>query len=217
VPVKPIIDGVRQCWRMFNARVVVLAAVRLVGDDDDVRAIRQHRHLASPAALDALELLDQREHVAVIGGQQLAQMRDGCRRALRALRHRPGVGELTVQAESSSSVRSVTITNVHLPGMLPQHLLGEPQHRQALARPLRVPEHTEPLVLLGTEPGAGSRWRRSRRGTGGAGDVLDQTARTLQVGDEVLEQVEQDRLRSHVPRSRGLQAIAPRVRRRHRR
>jgi len=30
----------------------------------------------------------------------------------------------------------------------PQHLLREPQHRQALARPLRVPEHTELPALF---------------------------------------------------------------------
>ena len=50
---------------------VVLAPVRLVGDDDDVRAVRQLR-MSCP--LLGVELLDQREDVAMILGQQLPEV-----------------------------------------------------------------------------------------------------------------------------------------------
>ena len=43
---------------------VVLAAVGLVGDDDDVVTVRQHRHRL--AGFGWTELVDQREHVAVV-------------------------------------------------------------------------------------------------------------------------------------------------------
>ena len=61
--------------------------------------------------------MDQGEHVAVIRGQQLAQVGGGRRRA-----PGPRVEIAPASANSpcsctSSSVRSVTMTNVHAPGM----------------------------------------------------------------------------------------------------
>ena len=51
---------------------VVLGAVGLVGDDHDVVALRQHRHPLALLGRD--ELVDQREHVAVVLAEQFAQM-----------------------------------------------------------------------------------------------------------------------------------------------
>ena len=64
------------CVRQGGAHVkresVVLAAVRLVSDDDDVRAVRQHRHLLLAFGFRHLELVDQREDVPVVGSKQLS-------------------------------------------------------------------------------------------------------------------------------------------------
>ena len=62
--------GVGQRTTHVQGEGVVLATVRLVGDDDDVRAIREHRHRGLAGCLT--ELVDQREDVAVIAGEQRA-------------------------------------------------------------------------------------------------------------------------------------------------
>jgi hypothetical protein len=70
------------------AELIVLAAVGLVGDDDDVRAFRQHRHRFP---VGGGELLDQREHVPLIAAQQLLQMHPAaCLRLVDVLGQRPG-------------------------------------------------------------------------------------------------------------------------------
>ena len=69
--------------------------MRLVGDDDNVGAVREHGHRL--LALARLELLDQREDVAVVSAEQLPQMSDGGGMHLRLRRHSPGVSELAVK------------------------------------------------------------------------------------------------------------------------
>src|SRR5690606_31653762 len=74
----------------------------------------------------------------------------------------------------------------------------------ALARPLGVPEDTEPLVPLRPRT-----MQVLQRGVDAemlvrTREHLDQTAGTLQIGDEALEQVEQDR-RVAGAAQRGLQ------------
>src|SRR3546814_6545334 len=101
----------RQRGAHVQRQRVVLAAVRLVGEHDHVAAVGQR--------LGALELLDQGEDIAVVAAQQLAQVRAAAGVALVAL----GVGHrargLKVPAIcSSSSMRSVTTTNVQLPTSL---------------------------------------------------------------------------------------------------
>ena len=88
VPVKPRKRGVRQRVAHVQRERVVLAAVRLVGDDDDVGAVGEHR---VRLALLGAELLDQREDVAVVLAEQL---RAGARRSVAwhvLLGHDPGV------------------------------------------------------------------------------------------------------------------------------
>ncbi len=180
--------GVGQRHPHVEREGVVLAAVRFVGDDDDVRAVRQHRHRL--LALGRLELLDQREHIAVVGCQQLAQIRDRLGMHPRLGRDRAGVGELPVQLV----VELLAVGDHHerpLARHLAQHLLGEPQHRQRLARPLGVPEDAEPLVLLGASP-----VQVVDRGVDAEvlvrpGQDLDQPTGALHERHEVLEQVEQ--------------------------
>ena len=75
-------------------------------------------------------------------------------------------------------------------GLLAQHLLSEPQHRQRLARPLSVPEHAEPALALLQLP---QRLQRivDTEELVVLGERLHQAAGSLGVGDEVLDQVEQ--------------------------
>ena len=95
------------------------------------------------------ELLDQREDVAVVLGQQLLQMLRavGLHPFLR-LRDRAHAGEVLVNLV----VQFLPVGHDHerpVAGHLAQHLLGEEHHRVALAAALRMPEHAQPpLVLL---------------------------------------------------------------------
>ena len=74
--------------------------------------------------------------------------------------------------------------------MLAQHLLGEPQHRQRLTRPLGVPEHPEPSLALLQLP---QRLQRivDTKELMVLGERLHQTAGSLGERDEVLDEVEQ--------------------------
>ena len=78
-------------------------------------------------------------------------------------------------------------------GLAPQDLLREEQHREALARALRVPEDAEPA----RRASLGSRSARDRgidaENLVVLGEDLDQAARALEICDEVLDHVEQPR------------------------
>ena len=134
---------IRQRVAHVHRQRVVLAAVRLVGHHDDVRTLRQ---LGVALALGRAELLDQRENVAVVFGQQLLQMRAAGRLGL-LLGHSTAGRERLVDL----IVQLVPIGDDHegpVAGQGPQHLLSEEQHREALARALRMPEHPEPALVL---------------------------------------------------------------------
>ena len=136
---------IRQRQAHVGGQRVVLGAVGLVGDDDDVVALRQHRH--PPALLGRDELVDQREHISVVLAQQLAQMGRCLGVNLLSGGDPPGVGEVAIEL----FVEFLAVGDQHegpAAGLLAQYLLGEPQHRQRLARPLRVPEHAEPALAL---------------------------------------------------------------------
>ena len=102
----------------------------------------------------------------------------------------PGVGELAVEllvefdpvGDHDECPRA---------GKSAQHLLGEPQHGQALAGSLGVPEHPEALVACGSDPD-----QVLDRGVDAehlvvAGEALHQPTGSLHVGHEVLDQVEE--------------------------
>ena len=74
VPVKARNSAFGQRRAHVQRQRVVLAAVRFVGQDDDVAPIAEH--------LRRLELVDQGEDVAMIPAQQVAQMRAALRVAL---------------------------------------------------------------------------------------------------------------------------------------
>ena len=178
--------GVRQRGAHVHRQRVVLGAVRLVGDHHDVVTIRQHRHLR--VRLGRNELVDQSEHVPVVDAQQFPEM---CRRFgvhVRSGRDGIGIDERLVQLV----VEFLTVGDHHerpVTRHRSQHLLGEPQHRQALARPLGVPEHPEPAVaLLGFPDGVDGVVHAEELVVLGQG--LDQTARHLHVGDKICQQVQ---------------------------
>ena len=101
-----------------------------------------------------------------------------------------GVGELTVEL----GVEFGSVGHQHegpRPRHAAQHLLGEPQHREALTRSLGVPEHPEAGVSLSADP-----MQVLDRGVDAehlvvARHGLNQAAGSLEIGDEVLNQVEQ--------------------------
>ena len=151
------------------------------------------------------ELVDQREHVAVVGCQQLAQVRDGLGVHLRLGGDRAGVGELAVQLvvelgavgdhherpRARARWRSTFWVNHSIDRLLPDPWVCQ-----------KTPSRLSPL---GPDP-----VQVLDRGVDAevlvvAGHDLDQPARALHVGDEVLDQVEQPVAGSQVPRMRGLQ------------
>src|SRR5439155_17399523 len=91
----------------------------------------------------SLKLMDEREDVAMIPAQQLAQMRAARGVALVALglAYRAGglerLRDLVVQLHAVGHDHERPITR-----HLAQHLLREEYHRQTLAAALRLPEHT---------------------------------------------------------------------------
>ncbi len=92
--------------------------------------------------------MDQREDVALLARQQLAQMDAALRLTiLDELRERPdrgeGPGDLLVQLLPVGDDDEGPVA-----AEPPQHLLGEHHHREALAAALRVPEDAEAAPVL---------------------------------------------------------------------
>ena len=183
--------GIGQGIAHIQRKDVVLAAVRLVGDDDHVGALRQQR-VGLPRLVP--ELLDQREDVALVAAQQLFQVfATGGAHVLAGRRAGglEGLGDLVVQL--------LAVGDDHEGGTaqhLAQHLLREEHHRQALARALRVPEHAQALalLLLGL-----AQLHQPRDGLVHAqelvvlGGLLDQPALALLEHREVLDVIQQPR------------------------
>ena len=190
--------GVGQRLAHVEGERVVLAAVGLVGDDDDVGPVGQDRHGRLAGVLVEPELVDQREHVPVVGGEQLTEVLGVLGVDLGGIGDGAGVGELAVELE----VELGAVGDHHerpRPGDAAEHLLGEPQHRQALAGALRVPEHAEALLAGGPDPVEVLDGGVDAEVLVVAGDDLDRPARPFHVGDEVLDQVEQLVLRARPP------------------
>ena len=116
--------------------------MRFVGDDDDVVAFGVGRvgvHVP-------VELLDEREDVRFVLGQQPAQMPAAFRPA--------GVSVVVRHAAAGEGLVDLVVEVVavgqhqerEVAAELAVHLPGEHHHRVALARPLGVPEHAEPAL-----------------------------------------------------------------------
>ena len=114
----------------------------LVGQHDHIRAVAQQ--------FGRLKFMHQREHIAVVTAQQLAQVRAAGGVAFIAfgLAHRAhgleGLGNLLVQLGAVGDHHKGPVAH-----QLAQHLLGIKHHRKAFAAALRLPEHTAtPVALL---------------------------------------------------------------------
>ena len=189
--------GVGQRVAHVQREDVVLAAVRLVGHDDDVGPVGELR-VGLPAL--GVELLDQGEDVAVVLPQELAQVLAAARpdAALR-LGDRARVGEVAVDL----LVELLPVGDDQegpVARQLAQDLLGEEDHRVAFAAALGVPEDAEAALTPGPSPVRG----RGGRCDGGEGvvdaevlvvlgDQLDRAPALLHEQGEVLDQVEQPR------------------------
>ena len=134
---------------------VVLAAVRLVGDDDDVAPLREHR--VPVAFLLGEELLDRGEHHAARGdGELRAQVGPvgGLHRRLaqQVAAAREGAEELVVEVVAVGQHHDRRVGHRRVQ----DHAPGIEGHRQALARALRVPDHADaPVAGLAARPLAG--------------------------------------------------------------
>ena len=145
-------SGVGQGRAHIQRQRVVLAAVRLVGDDDDVAPLGEHR---VRLALLGAELVDQGEDVAVILCEQLPQMFAAFRLGA-AFGHHPRRGEILVNLP----VQFLPVGDHHegpVARHLAQHLLGKEHHRHALAAALGMPEHAQLAFPL---PDVGQRLQR---------------------------------------------------------
>ena len=181
---------IRQSGAHVGREDVVLAAMRLVGDDDDVAAGRKH---GINLAARRPEFLDQREDVSLIASQQFFQMVAAPRLNFLAL-----LGQFVPQAEnvpaiwSSSSCAISDDQECPVAWLLAQNLAGEEQHRQALARALRVPENSEPpsvlLDLVHRRNGA-----VHAEELVGFPKLLDEAVFVLLKRDEILDDVEKPR------------------------
>ncbi len=201
--------GVGQRVAHVQRKDVVLAAVRLVGDDDHVRAVRQ---LGVRQSGNVPELLDQREDVAFVAAQQLLQVLAAGGAHVLA---RGGAGRLEGLADLVVQLLAVRHDHEGATAQHPaQHLLREEHHRQALARALRVPEHAQALafqLLAGFVNSA--QFHQPRDGLVHAqelvvlGRLLDQAALALLEDGEVLDVVQQPR-RLQQAAQRALQAHA---------
>ena len=178
----------------------------LVGDDDHVVA----RGVGLAGAHLLVELLDEREHMALVLTQERFQMRPARGTAL----------VLVVINDSASRERLVDLS-IQLIAVcqnqervvsaeLAVHLAREIDHRIALARTLRVPEHAQ---LAGIRRGRSRALPFGRHGRARlcarlyrlhcavhaeelvvAGEDLRHGSRRLVIDDEILEEVEQIRL-----------------------
>ena len=145
----------------------VLAAVRLVADDDDVAPPAQHR--VRRLALQRRELLHRRKDDPARRPpvENVAQLLPAVRLLRGFAQQRPRRRELPEQLP----VEVVAIRHDHQrrvvhPPLLEQ-LPGVHRHRDALARPLRVPEHAR-LPLVPRRGSASAPPPPARRGTGGS-------------------------------------------------
>ena len=126
---------------------VVLAAVRLVGDDHNVAALREHRMPVTPFLGE--KLLNRREHHAARGDGELSAQVG----AIRGL-HRRLTQQVAAAGEGAEQlIVEVVAVGEHDDGGVLQHRIeddpaGIERHRQALARTLRVPDHAHPPVAL---------------------------------------------------------------------
>ena len=178
--------------------------MRLVGDDDDVAAIGEHGHLR--LALPQPELVDQREDVAVVGAQQLAQVGGGVGVDVRLAADRAGVDERAV--ELIVELLAVGDHDERPPaGDEAEHLLREPQHREALACALRVPEDAELLIARRANPLERLHRRVYAEVLVVTRERLDEAAGLLAVRDEALDEIEQARRLARSP-NRGLELDA---------
>lgn len=92
-----------------------------------------------------------------------------------------------------------------------ENLLCEPEHGEALARPLGVPEDAELLPLGGADPLEGLQRGVHAEVLVVARERLDEATRLLVVGDEALNEIEQPR---RLARSRPSRARSRTTRRR---
>ena len=184
VPVKPTRAAVGQGVAHVEGECAVLGAMRLVGDDDDVVAFG----VGGPGVHVPVELLDKREDVRLVLGQQPVEVPAALRPAgVAVVVHHPAAGEGLVEL-----VVEVVAVGQHQEGEvaaeLAVHLAGEHHHRVALARPLRVPEHSEPaLALLALAHRLHGAVHAEELMV--AGEDLPKLARRLVEDDEALHQV----------------------------
>ena len=186
---------------MLSASVSYWRAVRLVGEHDHVAPVAEQ--------LRRLELVDQREDVAVVARQQLAQFRAGLGVADVRIAHRAaggeGLGDLLVQLHPVGDDHEGPVAR-----HLAQDLLREEHHRKALARALRLPEDTAAPV-----PRRPRRQRRADRVVHAEvlmvlRDGFDQPALVLGKEREVLDEIQQPR-RLAQPAQHHLQRHPPRL------
>ena len=165
VPVKARNSAFGQRRSHVQRQRVVLAAVRFVGQHDHVGPVAEH--------LGRLELVNQREDVAMVLAEQLPQLRAALRMAQLALclaDRAAGLeclGDLVVQLHAVGDHHERPVA-----WHLAQNLLREEHHRETLAGALRLPEHAAATVALLRGLRASRRWRCSRRGTGGSAPGL---------------------------------------------
>ena len=165
---------------------VVLAAVRLVGDDDDV-APRGERAVRVALFL-GVELLDRREHHPAGGDRQLlaqlgAALRLCWRLAEQVLAAREGAEELVVEVVAVCQDDDGRI----LHGRLARDRAGVEGHRQALARTLCVPDDADAAVAGRS---AGSAPPLVAPALLDHGRVRSQPGRTQRLGDGGAHRVE---------------------------
>mmetsp|Transcript_59150 Transcript_59150/g.139316 ORF Transcript_59150/g.139316 Transcript_59150/m.139316 type:complete len:660 (-) Transcript_59150:2296-4275(-) len=139
---------IRQAGAHVLGQARVLGAVGLVHDDDDVVPVGQQRVVL---ALVEPELLDQREHHALVLAQHLAQLRAALGPNIVLGRHHAGMQEVAVDLP----VQIVPVGHHHereVAGELAEDLARVEHHREALARALGVPEHAQPAAQLAAVP-----------------------------------------------------------------
>ncbi len=150
------------------------------------------RELGENLAPRRAEFLDQGEDVALVAAQKLLQMLAALRlHRLAQLRQfaagGEGPGDLAVEFGAVGDDEKGPVAR-----LLAQNLAGEEQHRQALARALRVPEDAEPALVLGDVVDRLQRAIDAEQLVG-LRQLLDQAELALLEGDEILDKVEKPR------------------------
>ena len=145
----PVADvaGIWEGVTHIERQRAVLGAVRLISDDDDIVALG----VSLVGVYVLVELLDQREDVRLVLGQQAAQVfaAEGAARVTVMVNHAAtgkGLVYLRVQVFAVGQHEEGEVA-----AELAVHLAGEHNHRVALASPLGVPEYTKfalPLLAL---------------------------------------------------------------------